>query len=150
MKAVIQRTHSAQVTVQGRTVGRIGAGLTIFLGIAAEDTAAQAEYLAAKIAALRIFEDDAGKMNRSILDAKGEALVISNFTLCADTKKSGNRPSFIQAARPEQALLLYRQFCQKLAEAGVSRVETGEFGADMRVLVENDGPVTICLERGLT
>ncbi len=144
MKAVIQRCHRAKVEVEGKIVGEIGAGLTIFLGVAKGDDEAAAEKLARKIATLRIFNDDEGRFNRSILDIGGDALVISNFTLCGDTKK-GTRPNFTQAAPPDEANQLYQAFVTLLRGQKVP-VETGIFAAMMNVSVENDGPVTIILE----
>ena len=143
MRAVVQRVASARVVVAGETVGEIGPGLCVLLGVAAGDGPAEAERLAGKIARLRIFEDDAGRFDRSLLEAGGGALVVSQFTLIADTAK-GNRPSFSQAARPELAEPLYERFCAALRELGVP-VETGVFGARMRVELANDGPVTIVL-----
>jgi D-aminoacyl-tRNA deacylase len=125
-------------------VGAIGAGVVVLLGVAAEDTTAEAERLAGKVARLRVFEDEAGKFDRSLLEAGGEALVVSQFTLIADTAK-GNRPSFAGAARPEQAEPLYERFSAALRELG-PRVATGVFGARMAVELVNDGPVTIVLD----
>ncbi|MBQ9066763.1 MAG: D-tyrosyl-tRNA(Tyr) deacylase [Clostridia bacterium] len=142
MKAVIQRVSRASVTVEGETLGAIGNGFLILLGVEETDTEEDVDLLAKKTADLRIFSDEQGKMNRSLLDTGYGALVISQFTLLADTKK-GNRPSFIRAARPETAIPLYERFLDKLAERGVSPVEHGEFGADMKVDLMNDGPVTI-------
>jgi D-aminoacyl-tRNA deacylase len=144
MKAVVQRVSSARVTVDGDVTGEIGAGACVLLGIARDDGAEVALRLAAKTARLRIFENDEGKFDRSLLDVGGSALVVSQFTLIADTAK-GNRPSFAGAARPEQAEPLYRAFCEALAAERVE-VETGAFGARMRVELVNDGPVTIILE----
>ena len=144
MKVVIQRCHNAKVEVEGEIVGEIGAGLTIFLGVAKGDNEAVAQKLAHKIAGLRIFNDDEGRFNRSILDIGGSALVISNFTLCGDAKK-GTRPNFIGAAPPVEANLLYQAFVTLLRGQNVP-VETGVFAAMMNVSVENDGPVTIILE----
>ena len=145
MKAVVQRVKSSAVVVDGETIGEIGRGYNVLLGVFPDDTKKDAEILAAKIAKLRVFEDEDGKMNLSIMDIGGEVLAISQFTLCADIKK-GNRPSFITAAKPEYANELYEYFVESLKKAGVSRVETGEFGADMRVELVNDGPVTIILD----
>jgi D-tyrosyl-tRNA(Tyr) deacylase len=144
MRAVVQRVAEARVVVEGRTVGEIGAGLCVLLGIAREDGAAEVERLAGKIARLRVFEDDAGRFDRSLVDVAGAALVVSQFTLIAETAK-GNRPSFSDAARPEQAEPLYEAFCDALRALGVP-VETGIFGARMRVEIANDGPVTIVLD----
>ena len=143
MRAVVQRVTRARVVVDAETVGSIGAGLCILLGVAAEDTADEAVRLAGKIARLRVFENEAGKFDRSLLDVGGEALVVSQFTLIADTTK-GNRPSFSGAARQEQAEPLYGVFCDALRALG-TRVETGAFGARMNVELVNDGPVTLVL-----
>lgn len=142
MKAVIQRVSSASVTIDGTTVGAIKKGYLILLGVAEDDTEKDADLLAKKTAALRIFEDEAGKMNLSLLDIGGSALVVSQFTLLADTKK-GNRPSFIRAADPEKAVPLYERFMSQLQENGIQTLAHGEFGADMKVSLVNDGPVTI-------
>lgn len=144
MRAVVQRASRARVTVGGETKGAVGAGLVILLGVAAGDDEAGAERLAGKVARLRIFEDGAGRFDRSLLDTGGAALVVSQFTLLADTAK-GNRPSFAAAARPEAAEPLYERFCAALRDLGV-RVETGLFGARMEVELVNDGPVTIVLD----
>ena len=144
MRAVLQRVLNGSVTVEGQVIARIGPGLVILLGIGPGDTPEQARALAEKIALLRIFEDDQGKMNRSILDARGEAIVVSQFTLYADTRK-GRRPSFTGAALPEQARPLVDQFVRFLAAQGVP-TQAGEFGAAMQVALTNDGPVTILLE----
>ena len=145
MKAVIQRTDGASVQVDGETVGKIGLGFTILLGVENGDTYEDAEILAQKVANLRVFSDSEGKMNLSLLAVNGEALVISNFTLCADHKK-GNRPSFIGAADPETANTLYELFIAELKLAGVKNVQKGVFGGDMRVSILNDGPVTLLLD----
>ena len=142
MKAVIQRVKCADVSVDGKTVGKIDKGYMILLGVVEGDTVECAELLAAKVSKLRVFEDENGKMNLSVLDVGGEALVVSQFTLCADCKK-GNRPSFIRSAHPDRANELYEYFCNKLLENGVKNVEKGVFGADMKVELLNDGPVTI-------
>jgi len=144
MKAVVQRVSHASVTVEGQIVGEITDGLLVLLGAAQGDTQAQAELLAAKIAKLRVFCDDTGKMNLSLLDINGSALVVSQFTLCADIKK-GNRPAFTPAAPPAIAQDLVDYFCTCLCEQGVSNVQTGEFGAHMHVELLNDGPVTIVM-----
>ena len=144
LRAVVQRVREARVEADGATVGAIGAGLTVLLGVAADDDEARAERLAARVARLRIFEDQEGKFDRSLLDAGGAALVVSQFTLIADTEK-GNRPSFTRAARPERAEPLYERFCAALAAEGV-RVVRGVFGARMLVTIANDGPVTIVLD----
>lgn len=146
MKAVIQRVSEASLTVGERLVGEIGRGLVILLCVERGDGAETVEQLARKTARLRIFADEAGKMNRSLLDIGGSALVVSQFTLAADTRK-GNRPSFIGAAEPEAARALYEEFCAGLAAFGVP-VETGEFAAHMAVRLVNDGPVTIWLDSG--
>jgi D-tyrosyl-tRNA(Tyr) deacylase len=143
MRAVVQRVSSASVTVAGETVGAIGAGLLVLLGIADGDGEDDVVRLAAKLAKLRIFERD-GKFDLSLLDTGGAALVVSQFTLLADTRK-GNRPSFTEAARPELAEPLYERVCAELRALGV-RVEQGRFGAHMEVALVNDGPVTIVLE----
>ena len=145
MKLVIQRVRSASVVVAGETIGAINAGLLILVGVTVGDTDATAEHLAGKAARLRIFEDDEGKMNRSVQDIGGACLVVSQFTLYGDCNK-GNRPSYITAARPEEAIPLYEHFVGAL-RAQELRVETGKFGADMLVSLENDGPVTLILER---
>ncbi len=142
MKAVIQRVKYASVKVDGKTVGSVDNGFLILLGVAEDDVKSDAEILAKKTANLRIFEDDEGKMNKSLLDLSYGALVISQFTLLADTKK-GNRPSFIHAAKPEIAIPLYEYFIEELKKNGVLEVACGEFGADMKVELLNDGPVTI-------
>lgn len=145
MKAVIQRVTSADVKVDGKTLGQIGQGFLILLGVHEDDTEAEADLLARKVANLRVFEDEDEKMNLSLLDTGFETLVISQFTLLADSKK-GNRPSFIFAARPEKAIPLYERFMDQLKVNGISVVEHGEFGADMAVSLVNDGPVTIILD----
>jgi len=144
LRAVVQRVSEARVEVEGKTVGEIGAGLCVLLGVARDDDAVAAERLAGRVARLRIFENDEGKFDRSVLDAGGSVLVVSNFTLLADTAK-GNRPSFSEAAEPAQAELLYESFCVALRELNVS-VETGIFGSRMRLELANDGPVTIVFE----
>jgi D-tyrosyl-tRNA(Tyr) deacylase len=144
MRAVVQRVASARVTVDGEVRGSVGPGLCVLLGVAAADSAEDAERLAGKVARLRIFENEQGRFDRSLLDTGGAALVASQFTLIADTAK-GNRPSFGHAAPPEQAEPLYEAFCTVLRELGVP-VETGVFGARMAVELVNDGPVTIVLD----
>lgn len=144
MKAVLQRVSRASVTADGAFQGQIGQGLMILLGVAAEDTAAQADLMAEKTANLRIFSDENDKMNLSLLDVKGGALVVSNFTLCADTGH-GRRPSFIGAMAADDANALYERFVAGLRTRGVSPLVTGVFGADMAVSLTNDGPVTIIL-----
>jgi D-tyrosyl-tRNA(Tyr) deacylase len=145
MRAVVQRVSQASVTVDGETVGRIGPGLMILLGVAHEDGPAEADWLARKITGLRVFEDREGKLNLSLLDVEGEALVVSQFTLYADTRK-GRRPSFVAAAQPEVAAPLVERFANALREHGVG-VESGVFGAHMLVEIHNDGPVTLIVER---
>lgn len=142
MKAVIQRVKYAQVSVDGETVGKVGEGYMILVGVQAGDTDADAEILARKTANLRVFTDENEKMNRSVLDIDGEILAISQFTLCADVKK-GNRPSFIGAAEPCEADRLYNLYCDELLKNGVRKVEKGVFGAHMEVKLLNNGPVTI-------
>jgi D-aminoacyl-tRNA deacylase len=143
MRAVLQRVSQASVRVGGHDEGRIGAGLLVLLGIAVDDGEDDADRLASKIARLRVFENDEGRFDRSLLDTGGAALVVSQFTLLADTRK-GNRPSFAAAATPERARQLYDRFCAALRELGIA-VETGVFGARMDVELVNDGPVTITL-----
>ncbi len=142
MKAVIQRVKHAQVSVDGETVGKVGEGYMILVGVQAGDTDSDAEILARKTANLRVFTDEDDKMNRSVLDVDGEILAISQFTLCADVKK-GNRPSFIGAAEPCEAERLYNLYCDELLKNGVRKVEKGVFGAHMEVELLNNGPVTI-------
>lgn len=144
MRAVIQRVSQAKVVVDDNTVGQIGKGFMILLGVHEEDTQADVDYLVGKISKLRVFEDDQQKMNRSIIDVGGEILSISQFTLFADTKK-GNRPSFVQAAKPDVAIPLYESFNEGLRQVGIP-VETGIFGADMKCHLVNDGPVTIIID----
>ena len=143
MKAVCQRVTEARVLVGGRTVGEIGLGLVVLLGVAQRDTAGEADRLAAKIARLRIFPDGEGRFDRSVLDANGRVLAVSQFTLLADTSR-GNRPSFSAAAAPQEAEPLYVRFCEAVAAEGI-QVERGVFGAAMRLELVNDGPVTIVL-----
>lgn len=144
MRAVIQRVSKGSVTIRGQRVAEIGLGLVILLGIGPGDDLEKARLMARKIAALRIFEDEQEKMNLSVLDVNGAAIVVSQFTLYADTRK-GNRPSFVEAAPPAVARPLCDQFAALLAEQGVP-VQTGEFGAMMAVEIHNDGPVTIVME----
>ena len=144
MRAIIQRVAQARVTVGDNVIGQIGAGLCIFLGVGKEDTEANANALADKIKNLRIFEDQRGKMNRSLADSAGELLVVSQFTLYGDCRK-GNRPSFTDAAAPAQAQRLYEYFSERLRAAGV-KVANGQFQAHMQVALVNDGPVTLFLE----
>jgi D-aminoacyl-tRNA deacylase len=144
MRALLQRVREASVTVEGRTVGAIGPGLLVLLGVGKGDGEADAVAMADRIAGLRIFEDSAGKMNLSLLDTHRAALVVSQFTLYADTRK-GRRPSFIDAAPPDEARRLYARACEALRSLGV-RVEEGVFAAEMQVALVNDGPVTIWLD----
>ena len=144
MRAVVQRVKESHVAIQGEIVARIGHGLLVLLGVARGDTVKNADYLADKISHLRIFEDDQEKMNRSLLDTGGDMLVVSQFTLMGDCRK-GRRPSFIKAARPDEADPLYEFFVQRVREKGV-HVETGRFRTMMAVSLINDGPVTIILE----
>jgi D-tyrosyl-tRNA(Tyr) deacylase len=146
MRAVVQRVSSASVRVEGETVGACGRGLLVLVGVGHEDTSETAARLAAKIARLRIFENEEGRFDRSILDIGGEALVVSQFTLLADARRQkGTRPDFSQAAPKEQAEPLYERFCEELRALGVP-VATGSFGAYMEVEIVNDGPVTIVLD----
>ena len=145
MKAIIQRVSEAKVTVDQRTTGEIEKGFLILLGVGEKDGESQARLLATKTANLRIFTDSDDKMNLSLLQVEGGALVVSNFTLCADTKK-GNRPSFIGAMEPIRANELYELYCDCLKENGVIVVEKGEFGADLKISLVADGPVTITLD----
>jgi D-tyrosyl-tRNA(Tyr) deacylase len=144
MRALLQRVTEAEVKVEGQKIGSTGAGLLILICAMAGDTQAEADQLINKITKLRIFKDDAGKMNKSIIDISGSTLVVSQFTLAADTKR-GNRPGFSTAAFPDEGRALYEYFADGLAQAGVP-VETGKFGADMKVSLINDGPVTIWLD----
>ena len=144
MRTVVQRVTQARVEVDGSVVGQIGPGMLVLLGVAKTDTAADADYLAAKIVNLRIFADEAGKMNRSVAEAGGSLLVVSQFTIYGDTRK-GRRPGFDQAALPEQARALYEHFVAAARRSGVP-VETGIFQADMAVSLTNDGPVTFIVE----
>jgi D-aminoacyl-tRNA deacylase len=146
LRAVVQRVLRARVVVRGETVGASGPGLCVLLGVAAVDEVSDAQRLAEKVARLRIFENDAGKFDLSLLDVGGEALVVSQFTLIADTRRQrGTRPDFSRAAPREQAEPLYEAFCEALAAFGI-RVETGIFGARMQLELVNDGPVTIVLD----
>ena len=144
MKAVVQRVASAAVKVEGKTVGEIEKGLLVLLGVTKEDTEEDAQILAKKMASLRIFTDENGKMNRSLMDVGGELLVISQFTLMANYRQ-GNRPDFLGAAAPAEAERLYELFAQKASEQ-VANVQRGVFGAHMAVELVNDGPVTICMD----
>lgn len=144
MRALIQRVSEASVTVDSQVIGEIGAGLLILVCAMEGDAPEQTEKFAAKIAKLRIFKDEAGKMNQSLLQTGGAALVVSQFTLAADTSR-GNRPGFSQAARPDEGRVLYEKFASDLKGLGIE-VQTGEFGADMKVALTNDGPVTIWMD----
>src|SRR5690606_14365479 len=144
MKAVIQRVSKSSVQVDGKMVGEIAAGLCLLIGIDEDDTKTDAEWLTQKIIYLRIFGDDDGKLNKSVLDISGEILCISQFTLIADYKK-GNRPSFIKAAKPELAIPLFEFFKAELGKSNL-KIESGIFGADMKVEISNDGPVTIVMD----
>lgn len=146
MRIVVQRVSHAAVRIDGTVVGKIDKGFLLLVGITHKDTEADADYLAKKVAQLRVFEDKAGKMNRALQDVGGAVLSVSQFTLYGDCAH-GNRPSFVDAARPEQALPLYDYFNRQLREAYGLHVETGCFGADMKVELINDGPVTILLEK---
>ena len=145
MRAVIQRVTSASVTIEGREKSAIGLGLLILLGVEDADTQEDLAWLVKKISNLRIFDDEEGVMNRSLLDVEGEALVVSQFTLYASYKK-GNRPSWFRAGSHEHSIPLYNSFCAALSEAIGKRVGTGEFGAEMQVKLVNDGPITICID----
>lgn len=145
MRVVIQRVSEAAVNIDDTNVGKIQQGLLILLGIETEDQEGDADYLVQKISNLRIFSDAEGKMNLSIQDVGGQFLVVSQFTLHADTRK-GNRPSYIRAARPEQAIPLYEYFLSELQKTAPSPIQTGQFGADMQVALVNDGPVTIIID----
>lgn len=145
MRAVIQRVKESSVSVNGEIVGQIGKGILVLLGVADGDTKEEADYLADKIINLRIFEDENGRMNRSLTDIGGQILVVSQFTLLGDCRK-GRRPSFVHAARPEQANDLYEYFTDKVREKGIP-VQNGRFGAMMDVSLINDGPVTLILEK---
>ena len=145
MKAVVQVVTSSQVKVDGASVGKIADGLFVLLGVTNEDTRAEAELLARKVCDLRVLCDENDKMNLSVLDTGGSVLVVSNFTLCADTKK-GNRPNFMNAARPETAEPLYEYFTECVRQNAVKTVENGQFGADMKIDAQLSGPVTILLD----
>ena len=144
MKAVIQRVTKASVTVDGEIKGQIGTGFLVLLGVMQEDTEKEMELLAMKVSDIRIFTDEIDKLNLSLDQVDGEVLVVSQFTLCADIKK-GRRPSFIPSASPDKANRLYEAFCDELLKNGVRKVEKGIFGADMKVELLNDGPVTIIM-----
>lgn len=145
MRVVIQRVSSASVKINGAVKSEIGRGLLVLLGVGHEDDVEDIDWLVKKTAALRIFDDEAGVMNRSVTDVGGDIIVVSQFTLMAVTKK-GNRPSYIEAAGHEKAIPLYEEFCRCLSDAIGRPVGTGEFGADMKVALVNDGPVTICMD----
>lgn len=145
MRLVIQRVTHASVTIEGKVKSAIGPGLLILVGVESADTTEDVDWLVRKVAALRIFDDEQGVMNRSVQDINGEALVVSQFTLFASTKK-GNRPSWLKAAPHNISVPLYEAFCQRLSEAMGKPVGTGEFGADMKVELLNDGPVTILMD----
>lgn len=145
MRAVIQRVTHASVTIDGNVKSKIGNGFLILLGVEATDSSEDVDWLVRKVAALRVFDDENGVMNRSLIDVDGEALVVSQFTLFASYKK-GNRPSWLRAATHDISVPLYEEFCTKLSSALGKPVGTGEFGADMKVELLNDGPVTICMD----
>ena len=145
MRTVIQRVQHASVTINGSIKSSIGNGFLLLLGIEATDTSEDVDWLVKKVSSLRVFDDENGVMNRSIIDVQGEALVVSQFTLYASYKK-GNRPSWFRAASHDISVPLYEEFCSKLSAALSKEVGTGEFGADMKVELLNDGPVTICMD----
>ncbi len=145
MRAVLQRVTFADVKIDGEIRGKCNNGFLVLLGVKVGDGEKEADFLASKVANLRVFSDENDKMNLSLLDIKGEALVISNFTLYADCKH-GRRPNFLNAEKPHKANVLYEYFCDKLKSQGVASVEKGEFGADMKISLLNDGPVTIILD----
>ena len=145
MRTVTQRVQHASVTIDGQLKSKIGKGLLVLVGIEDKDTQEDIEWLAKKITNLRIFDDENGVMNRSVIEAGGEIMVVSQFTLHASTKK-GNRPSYIKAAKPDVSIPLYEQFCKDLSSALDKAIGTGTFGADMKVELLNDGPVTICID----
>jgi D-tyrosyl-tRNA(Tyr) deacylase len=144
LRAVIQRVLSSKVEVDGKVIGSIGKGLNILLGISKEDTEEDVKYLKEKIINLRIFEDENGKLNKSLLDIGGDIIIVSQFTLYGDCRK-GRRPSFVEALGGKEAYILYNKFVESIKNE-VNNVATGEFGADMKVYIENDGPVTILLD----
>jgi D-aminoacyl-tRNA deacylase len=146
LRVVLQRVKSASVAVEDEMISEVGPGLLLFVGVAVSDGEAEADWLAEKLAGLRLFNDEEGKMNLSVRDVGGEVLAVSQFTLLADTKK-GKRPSFASAAPPEEAEPLFDYLCERLRASGVVSVKTGSFGAMMSVALINDGPVTIVLER---
>ena len=145
MRVVIQRVSRASVTIGGELKSTIGHGLLVLLGVGHDDGEEDIDYLVKKTAALRIFDDEAGVMNRSVVEIGGDVIVVSQFTLMASTRK-GNRPSYIAAAGHQTAIPLYEEFCRRMSEAIGRSVGTGEFGADMKVELVNDGPVTICID----
>ncbi len=145
MRAVIQRVRNASVTVEEQTIGTINKGILVLLGIENADTVEDIQWLSKKISNLRIFDDDNGVMNKSLIDIQGEALIVSQFTLHASTKK-GNRPSYIKSAKPDISIPLYEQFIQQMETDLGKKVATGKFGADMKVSLLNDGPVTIIID----
>lgn len=145
MRLVIQRVQEASVTIENKIVGSISKGLLVLIGIETQDSEVDVDWCLSKLVNMRIFSDDEGKMNLSLIDVNGELLVVSQFTLHASTKK-GNRPSFISAARPEQAIPLYESFLKKASNLIDNKIQTGEFGADMKVGLINDGPVTILID----
>ncbi|WP_158961414.1 D-aminoacyl-tRNA deacylase [Myroides fluvii] len=145
MRIVIQRVTEASVTVEGTTIGRIDMGLLVLVGIEEVDTQQDIEWLSGKLVNLRIFEDEQGVMNKSVLDVEGDVLVVSQFTLHASTKK-GNRPSYIRAAKPDFAIPMYEAFIAQVERDLNKKVQTGKFGAAMKVALLNDGPVTICID----
>ena len=146
MRVVLQRVREAHVTIEGKVVGEIGLGQFLLVGFKQSDTTDQVEWMADKVVSLRIFQDDAGKMNRTLTDVDGSILVVSQFTLYGDVRK-GRRPSFIDAATPETAIRLYERFVQLLKARHPGKVATGEFGAMMDVSLTNDGPVTLVIDR---
>lgn len=145
MRAVVQRVSEAEVKIEGKSVRKIENGFLILLGVTHNDTLKEVEWLSNKIKGLRVFEDEAGKMNLGLDEIKGEVLIVSQFTLYGNCLK-GKRPSFINAARPEIAIPLYEEFINKFKSFGINKVETGEFGADMKVSLINDGPVTLVID----
>ena len=146
MKLVVQRVKNAKVEVEGKIVGSIEKGFLVLVGVTHTDTKSQADYLVKKICNLRVFEDEDEKMNLGLKDVNGQLLIISQFTLYADCT-GGNRPSFVNAAKPDKANELYEYFVQECKKQNIKKVETGKFGADMQVTLQNDGPVTIILEK---
>jgi len=145
MRAVVQRVSEAEVKIEGKSVGKIENGFLILLGVTHNDTSKEVEWLSNKIKGLRVFEDEEGKMNLGLDEIKGEVLIVSQFTLYGNCLK-GKRPSFVNAARPDIAIPLYEEFIDKFKSFGISKVETGEFGADMKVSLINDGPVTLVID----